>query len=173
MNRTSSLLSSVALLIALNTEGRAEARVPETCPVTLPAAPRFKPPAPYEEGTRVWHGTPALWTSLPRDGIWRSLGARNKFSWWSQNWGPTTANKDGLNLLVSALKLDGETRSIVFSDVENVVEDADHWSMMMSLDFPVSGCWQVTGRLGKESLTFVVWVSPVAGGEPLPGPSGN
>ena len=31
--------------------------------------------------------------------------------------------------------------------------------MLVGLDIPDSGCWQITGRFEDEELAFVVWVT--------------
>jgi hypothetical protein len=32
--------------------------------------------------------------------------------------------------------------------------------MMVGMDIPTPGCWEITGRYEDDELTFVVWVVP-------------
>ena len=36
----------------------------------------------------------------------------------------------------------------------------DDQFIMTGINFPTTGCWEVTGRYENDELTFVVWVSP-------------
>ncbi|HEV2381870.1 MAG TPA: hypothetical protein VG206_19035 [Terriglobia bacterium] len=36
----------------------------------------------------------------------------------------------------------------------------DFGSMLSGIDLPTPGCWEITGRYGSDSLSFVVFVKP-------------
>ena len=134
---------------------------PVTCPVTQPLA-AFIPPAPHEarEEGRFWYGNKALWTSLDDDGIWKGVatatGVRNKLWWWRVGWEPQQdAPYEGI--VVTANRLDGAAPSAHSSGASNGLL-ATGWAMLVILELPTRGCWQVTGNYGGDTLSFVVWV---------------
>ena len=50
---------------------------PASCPITVPQDPPFTAPPPYSPNSpfdlNFWYGSSALWTDLPKDGIWYAL----------------------------------------------------------------------------------------------------
>jgi hypothetical protein len=32
-------------------------------------------------------------------------------------------------------------------------------AMVVGINFPTLGCWEITGRYGDDTLTFVVWLA--------------
>jgi hypothetical protein len=139
-------------------------KVPSSCPVTRPPDPAFVPPAPHpaKETGRFWLGTNALWTSLTEDGIWSGIvspsGTRNKFWWWREGWRFDTdfrANEPGL--IVTARRLDGEAPEVRGPRVTNG-ELSSGWAMLLMLEIPTSGCWEITGNYRSEYVSMVVWV---------------
>ncbi len=138
--------------------------VPDTCPVTKPPYPAFVPPAPHSanEAGRFWLGTKALWTSLSEDGIWSGIvspsGTRNKFWWWREGWEFDTdlrANEPGL--IVTARRIDGDAPIVRKPRVTNA-QLGSGWAMLLMLELPTSGCWEITGNYRSEYVSMVVWV---------------
>src|SRR5207247_11186717 len=39
-------------------------------------------------------------------------------------------------------------------------KDFGGWAMLVGVEFPASGCWEVTGRYKGQTATFVVQVEP-------------
>lgn len=143
---------------------KADEQVPSDCPVTRPPDPPFVPPAPHraKETGRFWLGTNALWTSLAEDGVWRGIvspsGTRNKFWWWRDGWKWNTdelANDPGL--IVTARRIDAEAPPAPVSPVTNGGLSTG-WAMLLMLELPTSGCWEITGNYRSEHLSMVVWV---------------
>lgn len=139
-------------------------QVPDHCPVTRPPHPAFVPPSPFpaRETGRFWLGTNALWTSLAEDGIWTGIvsssGTRNKFWWWREGWEFDTdrrANEPGL--IINARRLDGEAPQVSAPRVTNAGE-APTTAMLLMLELPTSGCWEITANYRSEYLSIVVWV---------------
>jgi hypothetical protein len=139
----------------------APAATPASCPVTHPNGKQ--PPA----GEHVFgrgpggHGNDALWTNLwtwgegaihvppahvQPDG---SLGGM-KWPWWRGVPG---------RLTIEGERLDADAPPLQ-ADIPEGYGDVGF--QVSGLIFPTAGCWQVTGRVGGSSLTFVVNVVPVS-----------
>jgi hypothetical protein len=140
-----------------------------TCPVTKPT-PRFtapppapaSPPASYHE---VWYGTRHLWTSLPPDGqVWPAsslphdtTGIGQKMFWWSADWNPASEPMPAIT--VSGVRLDGGGGTFGVSGGTNAIADFGT-AMLVGVEFPFAGCWQVTAKYRDDSLTHVLWIKP-------------
>jgi len=140
-------------------------QVPSHCPVTKPPYPAFVPPPPAraKETLRFWLGTNALWTSLYEDGIWRGIvspsGTRDKFWWWREGWEFDTdlrANEPGL--IITARRIDGDAPIVSKPRVTNAELGGKSWAMLLMLEIPTSGCWEITGNYRSEYVSMVVWV---------------
>ena len=136
--------------------------VPASCLVTLPPAPAFVPPDPYpavppDRGYTFWHGTPGLWTRLDADGVWKG---RNKLFWWSPGFHPMQTPYPPLK--ITGRRLDGEAPELQQPWVTNArVPEWGGWTMLIMLDLPSPGCWEVTGSYGADTLSFIVWMPEV------------
>jgi hypothetical protein len=134
------------------------------CPITRPPDPPFAPPAPpaptspSTRGGQFWYGTPALWTSLQRNGNWSALpyhdGAyTQKVFWWSQGYDWRSP------LTVTGRRTDGPAAPLRASTATNASADDIGASILVGVEFPEAGCWEITGHLRAATLTFVVWVA--------------
>lgn len=129
---------------------------PEACPVTKPPVKPFVPPEPYPPSApwsgAFWYGTDDLWTQVAT-GSWP---LRQKVFWWRDGYSwkedPTPA------LTVTARRLDAPAPPVRASDATNAYAPDIQSAMLVGVDFPTSGCWEVTGRLGDDELSFVVLV---------------
>jgi hypothetical protein len=139
--------------------------VPETCPVTKASDHPFIPPWPYPKEPYPggsWFGTDRLWISLPEDGTWRGLGHytptdpsfRQKMQWWQQGYDYHTEPKPKLK--VTGKRLDAEAPPLT-AEANNVVGRLP--SMMVGINIPTLGCWEITGHYEDDELTFIVWLS--------------
>ena len=135
------------------------------CDVTRPD-PIFVPPAGYlrepprSHGTE-WYGSAGLWTLLDRDGeVWRDLpvspeGLTQKTVWWSANWTPEAELEP--DIIVSGRRLDA-LGDFWFSPGTNASAPGYDTAMMVGIDVPAAGCWEITGTYRGVSLTYVVLV---------------
>ncbi|MFZ0421072.1 MAG: hypothetical protein WAM04_23430 [Candidatus Sulfotelmatobacter sp.] len=140
---------------------------PDGCPVTMQhQANPFVPPKPYSQQApngSFWFGTEKLWTALPIDGAWRGLGHytandptfRQKLFLWRQ--GYDWHREPRPNLKVIGKRLDAETDPLFVDRPTNV--SSDPGGMLVGINFPTVGCWEITGRYGDDTLTFVIWVT--------------
>ncbi len=140
----------------------------DSCPVTKPPSPAFIPPAPYpsqpSSGT-FWFGTEKLWTLLPADGTWRLLhsdkGFGQKLFWWREGYDWTVEPQP--KLIVTAKRLDTSAPAVSAprASTSNGYRREDWKSfMVVGVDVPTPGCWQITGRYDSDELRFVVRVAP-------------
>lgn len=172
---TATLAGSVAVLAATTVAQRPAPapiiQVPSSCAVTLPADPRFTPPAPYPVEApfpnRFFYGTPDFWTMLPVDGVWRGmpptkgyrLGYRDKVFWWRPGYDGRTEPRP--KLTVSGKRLDGDTPPFSDTDATSAyADDLGGWTMLTALDIPTTGCWEISGSYGSDVVKFTVWVAP-------------
>ncbi len=140
--------------------------VSDSCPITRPQNPVFTPPppwppqAPYGE---FWYGTEDLWTSLHPDGTWQALprdtaGYSQKVWFWKK--GYNGRDEPDPKLTVTGRRLDGSAPPLVALDATNGYSGDFNWAMLVGVDIPTLGCWEITGHIGGHELSFVVWVAP-------------
>ena len=138
--------------------------VPNTCPVTKPSEkplvpPYPYPPVPYPGGS--WFGTDRLWIAGPPM-VWSGLPHytpddptfRQKMQWWRQGYNPRTEPVPKLK--VTGRRLDAESPPLL-AEASNTTGPRP--SMMVGMNFPTLGCWEITGRYQNDELTFVVWIA--------------
>ena len=129
------------------------------CPVT---APNGSPP-PGELPSDAYHGNGSLWTGLWPGGeiVFKPDGPgfvspdgslEMKFPWWR---GDETV---GL-LSIEGRRLDLPAPPLRAHIPEGYGESGFQASVLI---FPTEGCWEVTGRVGDASLTFVTLVIRIA-----------
>jgi len=136
------------------------------CPVTTrDQTIPFVPPKPYSQeapNSSFWFGTEKLWTTLPIDGAWRGLGHytpndptfRQKLFLWRQGYDWHTEPRP--NVKVTGRRLDAEADPLFVDRPTNV--STEPGGMLVGINFPTVGCWEITGRYGDDALTFVLWV---------------
>ena len=127
------------------------------CHPTQPAT-TFTPPSPYpKEPAAVYHsawfGTAALWTMLrPSD---RADGRNQKLFWWSADFDATREPEPAIS--VTGRRLDGSGSFKIGSPGTNATADFGT-AMLVGVEFPSGGCWQITGHYRGVDLSYVEWV---------------
>jgi hypothetical protein len=136
------------------------------CPLTKPD-PTFAPPAApgadyqLDEG-RGWYGTALLWTWLRTDGeIWSALpesefGLTQKTFWWSRIY--HMREEPQPQIFVTGSRLDRPGR-FGFGPGTNASFGLGT-AMLVGIDVPTEGCWNITAHYRGAELTYVVWVGP-------------
>lgn len=137
--------------------------LPAACPVTQPPDPPFTPPEPNSASLQgeFWYGSQEFWTSLPMDGAWRDLpysetGYTQKVFWWRQGYDWKAEPEP--DLTVTGRRLDGEAPPLVASKATNAYAADIGSAMLVGVDIPTAGCWEITGRIGEQELSFVIQV---------------
>ena len=114
------------------------------CPLTV--ANQSIPPGEATSNV-AFHGDGVLWARLPSGATVQPDGAlRMKLHWW----GRATGSK----LDVAARRLDGPKPALETA----ASSEYNGGFQAMEIFFPSGGCWEVTGSVGKASLTYVVRV---------------
>lgn len=139
---------------------------PASCPVTRPPKPPFVPPRPWPAkpvDREFWYGTRELWTMLPHDGTWWGLpknpeGYTQKVFWWHE--GYVWTKEPEPTLTATGRRLDGSAPPLAVSRATNAFHADFQSAMLIGVDFPALGCWEITGRYKGAALSFVVWVAP-------------
>jgi hypothetical protein len=141
---------------------------PETafaCPLTRPNPPFLppdpfmsKPPASYGS---AWFGRADLWTMLSFGGEdWHDLphnpgGLTQKTFWWSANW-PFRKELEPA-ITVVGRRLDGAGQFSAGDPGTNATADFGT-AMLVGVDVPSAGCWQITATYRGAELSYVVRV---------------
>jgi hypothetical protein len=140
------------------------------CPITRPDG-SFSPPAQtgvhWEdiEPGEAWYGSAELWTMLHREGeVWRGLprselGLGQKTFWWRQ--GYDVRSEPIPEIYVTGKRLDGPGR-FTFGPGTNAFWGLGS-AMLVGVDVPEGGCWELTARYRGKNLSYVVWVQDVGG----------
>ena len=132
----------------------------DSCPVTKPPDPAFIPPSPYPEapGKSFYVGTPKLWV-LVVSGPWHTLphwqeGFRQKIAWFSEGY---NARSDPLPAIaISGRRLDGNAPPLLVTGANGSWTTVDF--IMSGVNFPTTGCWEITGKFKLAEVKFVVSV---------------
>jgi hypothetical protein len=140
------------------------------CPLSKPDG-LFSPPA--QAGVRwedidpghAWYGSADLWTMLDRDGeVWTGLprselGLGQKTFWWRQ--GYDVRSEPTPEIYVTGKRLDGPGR-FTFGPGTNAFWGLGS-AMLVGVEVPEGGCWELTARYFNRTLSYVVWVEDVSG----------
>ena len=108
----------------------------------------------------VWHGQIAP----PKDGTWR-LGHSTptdptfiqKLFWWRQGYDWRTEPQPKLR--VTGRRLDSPAPPLAAGRATNGWGRPDQPFMLVGINLPTLGCWEITGHYEDDELTFVVWLS--------------
>ncbi len=143
---------------------------PASCPVTVPPAIPFIPPAPYEledNNNDFWIGTDHLWTARSKTEVWttapRKPGHEQEVQPLTAKifWGSVDFNyKEEYppKLRVTGRRLDGDAPPLLSLPTTNAFP-GPRAAMLTGVYVPTPGCWEITGEYKGQRLSFVVWVT--------------
>lgn len=170
--RSTRLLPLLCLLylssVSLGQDQQKTLAVPETCSATKPGTQPFVPAAPYAAKPSLgqfWFGTDRLWTALPETGAWIGLPHythsdptfRQKLVFWRQGYDAHARTQT--KLTVSGRRIDATSPPLQTDGPGSPSWTADDQFLMTGINFPTTGCWEITGRLNEsDAVIFVVWV---------------
>lgn len=133
------------------------------CPVTLPSSSPVDVPASASNSSFAWFGNEALALRLPTDGRWKGMGpARNffdKFWIWRRGYEAKLETRPDLTFTGVKLNRGDKPERMEIDGATNAFGEG--WSqMLVGMEFPSAGCWQVTAKYVyggiTHDLTFVV-----------------
>ena len=134
-----------------------------TCRVTQPPNRPFEPPGSLVTGFEglFWHGNDSLWTQLPLDGVWRGLpysesGYMQKIFFSSEGYDWREEPQPALT--VSGRRVGGAGESFEEREATNGFHPDVGSFMLVGVDIPTAGCWEITGHYQGHDLSFVVLV---------------
>jgi len=126
------------------------------CEVALPGSDNLDSPEdPTWEGF-VWVGSNDLAARVPRDGHWNGMGAKHHYGdkWWWWRAGYSARGEEIPELVISASRLDGPAPPVLIQNATNAYGPG--WDMMLvGMDFPTAGCWEVIGKYHGHELKFI------------------
>ena len=127
------------------------------------------PPPPYPAKAprgAFWYGTSQLWTILGDKGKWSGLPHytpadptfRQKLFWWHQGYDWDAEPRP--RLVITGRRLDGPAPPLMSDPATGGYREEDWKSfMVVGINLPTLGCWEIKGRYENAELTFVVWVT--------------
>jgi len=126
---------------------RRRAAAVDPCPITHPNGSQ----PPGSTFGSEFHGNGALWVGVPPsnvvvDELGTNGALATKFGWWRAVTGTLT---------IAGRRLDGAAPPLSASVPDGY---GDTGFQSSGISFPTEGCWEVTGRAGGTSLTFVTLV---------------
>lgn len=141
----------------------------DACAVTEPGDTSFTPSSETPEGPpemydAVWFGTPRLWTMVNHGGqVWSGLPIgengilTQKTFWWAE--GYVFDEEPAPDITVTAEQLDGSAPTVRAGGPGTNGTHPDLGSfMLVGLEIPEEGCWEITAEYRDATLSYVVWV---------------
>ncbi len=104
----------------------------------------------------MWVGNPTLAAMVPDDGNWTGMGPDRSFSdkWWWSREGCRAHEEPEPELVVTATRLGSPANSVRISHATNAF--GPDWDLMLvGMEFPSAGCWEVVGSYHGHELRFV------------------
>lgn len=131
----------------------------QSCAVTEPPLPLFVPPARFPSAPgreQFWFGTAKLWTALS-EREWRlPPGYRQRTIWWIPEF--TSYDSPIPDIRVTGRRLD-RAAAPLHAEKPNGGRTAQGQFLMVMVELPSAGCWQVSGQLGDARVDYVVKVA--------------
>lgn len=152
----SAIWDTLDRLVILPTE------VPASCPVTIPGTDGFVPsvdaPDPLPDlYDAVWYGTPQLWTMINPNGAIddHTWLAGDKTFWWSKDFDEVEPD-----ITITGRHLSGSAPTVTFGGpgTNGYHPTLGHF-MLVGVQLPEPGCWELTAEYKGASLSYVLWFS--------------
>ena len=132
----------------------------QDCPVTMPSqSPVATAPPATGHTSHAWYGSENLAAFIPSSGSWQGMGPahgyRDKFWWWANGYDASLPPLAPLKLTVT--RLSGLPHEFVMTTETGGYND-DWNAMLIGMEFPTVGCWQVVGNYQQQQLMVVFLV---------------
>ena len=141
----------------------------DACAVTEPGDNPFTPASESPDGPpalydSAWYGTPDLWTMVDVDGqVWSGLpvgedGSLTQKTFWFAS-GYVFDEEPAPDIVVTAEQLDGPAPTVRAGGPGTNGTHPDLGSfMLVGLEIPGEGCWEITAEYRGATLSYVAWV---------------
>jgi len=145
---------SLIALVLLAPSAAVQATEKVTCPRTTGS---LTIPGSMFPSAGNWFGSNALAVLTSDDGSWFGLGPkydyREKLWWYSAAFEPGMESQ----MTVTGRRLDVDSLPARVTRTTNAQGmGGGGWAMLMLVEFPSAGCWELTGEFQGQRLTFVV-----------------
>lgn len=145
------------LAVALHLASDTPADAATSCPRTITSGEVFSKPFPTSDN---WYGSESLAVILHPNGYWWGMGPqlnyRDKLYWWSYGFRPGSE----VHLHITGRRVDGNAPPASISRASSAyAPDLGGWAMLVAVEFPNAGCWEISGEYLGQRLTFVVEVA--------------
>ncbi len=130
------------------------------CEIELPSSDNLSEPWKSNRAHGfAWFGSDELAAKIPEDGHWVGMGPEHdygdKFWWWRK--GYRAIEEQRPELVVTANRLDRPAPPVRMDEATNAF--GKNWDLMLiGMEFPTAGCWEVIGRYHGRELRFVLKV---------------
>lgn len=130
------------------------------CEIELPSNENLSEPWKSKQAHGfAWFGSDELAAKVPKDGHWTGMGPKHdygdKFWWWRK--GYKAMEEPRPELVVTGIRLDGRAPAVRMDRASNAF--GKNWDLMLiGMEFPTAGCWEVIGRYHGRELRFVLKV---------------
>jgi len=137
------------------------------CPVTIPTGtfvpPLPWPPVPPDLYHAAWFGTNELWTMLATTGeVWQDLPQSGttlgQKTWWFSTNYRDAASESRPDITVTGRRLDGAGETFTAGHPGTNGEADFGLAMLVGVDVPGRGCWELQGSYRGATLSYVVWI---------------
>lgn len=138
------------------------------CPVTQPPEEAFIPPEPFRQEPypgQFFYGNNDLWTAINQ--TWYALPYNEGYGYvqklFYQREGYFWLDEPEPALTVTGRKIDPDSnveQTLTASRATNGYTAEDGSFMLVGVDIPSLGCWEITAQYLDTSLTYTIWVAP-------------
>jgi hypothetical protein len=134
--------------------------------VTIPSGvfvpPLPWPPVPPALYRSAWFGTNALWAMLSTSGeVWPGLpvtrGTFGQKTFWFSALQHDPQEESRPDITVEGRRLDGDGSFTAGHPGTNAMADFG-LSMLVGVDIPSAGCWELQASYRGATLAYVVWI---------------
>lgn len=133
------------------------------CEISLPEAENLPDSISDPNQGFIWVGSPALAALVPEGGLWNGMGPQHHFrdKWWWWREGFNAYDEPKPELEITAILLDGDAPPVHVGNATSGMSahNPPRWHrILIGMEFPKPGCWEVTANYHGHELRFVFLV---------------
>ena len=126
------------------------------CEVSIPTAQLT---GEKGKAARIWYGSKELAVSIPEDGVWTGMGPER--SYFDKLFFLAGGFQPGMEerFTLQARPAGSANDLVEFASPTNARhKDFGGWAILVGVEFPHAGCWELTAQYLDRTLEFVVQV---------------